>query len=122
ARIGELLGEAVEKIGEDGVITVEESSTLATELVITEGVQFDKGYISAHFAANAEDQRVVLEDAWVLLHREKISALADLLPLLEKVVETKKPLLVIAEDVEGEALSTLVVNTLRKTLTAVAVK
>jgi chaperonin GroEL len=122
ARIGELLGEAVEKIGEDGVITVEESSTLATELVITEGVQFDKGYLSAHFATNPEEQRAVLEDAWVLLHREKISALADLLPLLEKVVETKKPLLIIAEDVEGEALSTLVVNSLRKTLTAVAVK
>jgi chaperonin GroEL len=122
ARIGELLGEAVEKVGEDGVITVEESSTLATELVITEGVQFDKGYLSAQFAPNPEEQRAVLEDAYVLLHREKISALADLLPLLEKVVEAKKPLLIIAEDVEGEALSTLVVNSLRKTISAVAVK
>jgi chaperonin GroEL len=121
-QIGELLGEAVEKVGEDGVITVEESSTMATELVITEGVQFDKGYLSAHFATAPEEQRAVLEDALVLLHREKISALAELLPLLEKVVETKKPLLIVAEDVEGEALSTLVVNSLRKTLTAVAVK
>ncbi|WP_282769745.1 chaperonin GroEL [Saccharomonospora viridis] len=120
--IGAMLGEAVEKIGEDGVITVEESSTLATELDITEGVQFDKGFISAHFATNAEEQRAILEDAYVLLHREKISALADLLPLLEKVAEAKKPLLIIAEDVEGEALSTLVVNALRKTLTTVAVK
>ncbi|RZQ64049.1 chaperonin GroEL [Amycolatopsis suaedae] len=122
ANIGALLGEAVERVGEDGVITVEESSTLATELEITEGVQFDKGFISAHFATNPEDQRAILEDAFVLLHREKISSLADLLPLLEKVVEAKKPLLIIAEDVEGEALSTLIVNSLRKTITAVAVK
>ncbi|MFC4001492.1 chaperonin GroEL [Prauserella oleivorans] len=122
ATIGALLGEAVEKIGEDGVITVEESSTLATELQITEGVQFDKGFLSAHFATNPEEQRAILEDAYVLLHREKISSIADLLPVLEKVAEAKKPLLVIAEDVEGEALSTLVVNSLRKTITAVAVK
>ncbi len=122
ATIGALLGEAVEKVGEDGVITIEESSSLATELVITEGVQFDKGYLSAHFATNPEEQRAILEDAYILLHREKISALADLLPLLEKVVEAKKPLLIIAEDVEGEALSTLVVNSLRKTITSVAVK
>ncbi|ROS40335.1 chaperonin GroEL [Amycolatopsis thermoflava] len=122
ATIGALLGEAVERVGEDGVITVEESSTLATELEITEGVQFDKGYLSAHFATDPEEQRAILENAYVLLHREKISALADLLPLLEKVAESKKPLLIIAEDVEGEALSTLVVNALRKTLVAVAVK
>ncbi|MFF0146722.1 chaperonin GroEL [Amycolatopsis sulphurea] len=122
ATIGQLLGEAVERVGEDGVITIEESSTLATELVITEGVQFDKGFLSAHFATDPEDQRAILEDAYVLLHREKISALADLLPVLEKVVEAKKPLLIIAEDVDGEALSTLVVNSLRKTITAVAVK
>src|SRR5437764_7876767 len=122
ANIGALLGEAVEKVGEDGVITIEESSTLATELVITEGVQFDKGFLSAHFATNPEEQKAILEDALILLHREKISALADLLPVLEKVVEAKKPLLIIAEDVEGEALSTLVVNSLRKTITAVAVK
>ncbi|OXM73807.1 MULTISPECIES: chaperonin GroEL [Amycolatopsis] len=122
ATIGALLGEAVERVGEDGVITVEESSTLATELEITEGVQFDKGYLSAHFATDPEEQRAILENAYVLLHREKISALADLLPVLEKVAESKKPLLIIAEDVEGEALSTLVVNALRKTLVAVAVK
>ncbi|MEU4802090.1 chaperonin GroEL [Actinosynnema sp. NPDC023587] len=120
--IGALLGEAIEKVGEDGVITVEESSTLATELQITEGVQFDKGYISAHFATDLEAQETVFEDARILLHREKISALADLLPLLEKVAESGKPLVVIAEDVEGEALSTLVVNALRKTLRVVAVK
>ncbi|CCH35082.1 chaperonin GroEL [Actinosynnema sp. NPDC047251] len=120
--IGALLGEAIEKVGEDGVITVEESSTLATELQITEGVQFDKGYISAHFATDLEAQETVFEDARILLHREKISALADLLPLLEKVAEAGKPLVIIAEDVEGEALSTLVVNALRKTLRVVAVK
>ncbi|HJQ47925.1 MAG TPA: chaperonin GroEL [Amycolatopsis sp.] len=122
AAIGALLGEAVEKVGEDGVITVEESSTLATTLEVTEGVQFDKGYLSAHFATNPEEQRAILENAAVLLHREKISALADLLPVLEKVVEAKRPLLIIAEDVDGEALSTLVVNSLRKTVVAVAVK
>src|SRR5881227_2348014 len=122
ATIGPLLGEAVEKVGEDGVITVEESSTMATELEITEGVQFDKGFLSAHFATNPEEQRAILENAYILLHREKISALADLLPVLEKVVEAKRPLLIIAEDVDGEALSTLVVNSLRKTITAVAVK
>ena len=122
ATIGALLGEAVERVGEDGVITVEESSSLATELEITEGVQFDKGYLSAYFATNPEEQRAILEDAYILLCREKISALADLLPVLEKVVEAKKPLLIIAEDVDGEALSTLVVNSLRKTINAVAVK
>ncbi|SNR37334.1 chaperonin GroEL [Haloechinothrix alba] len=122
ANIGALLGEAVEKVGEDGVITVEESSSMGTELDITEGVQFDKGYVSAQFATNPEEQRAVLENAYVLLTSEKISALNDLLPLLEKVIETKKPLLIIAEDIEGEALSTLVVNSLRKTLSAVAVK
>ncbi|MCP2165774.1 chaperonin GroEL [Goodfellowiella coeruleoviolacea] len=120
--IGALLGEAIEKVGEDGVITVEESSTLATELVITEGVQFDKGFLSAHFATDQEAQEVVFENPYVLLHREKISALAELLPLLEKVAEAGKPLVIIAEDVEGEALSTLVVNALRKTLKTVAVK
>jgi len=120
--IGALLGEAIEKVGEDGVITVEESSTMATELQITEGVQFDKGYISAHFATDLESQEAVFENAHILLHREKISALAELLPVLEKVVESGKPLVIIAEDVEGEALSTLVVNALRKTLKVVAVK
>ncbi|MBM7770258.1 chaperonin GroEL [Actinokineospora baliensis] len=122
ASIGALLGEAIERVGEDGVITVEESSTLATELVITEGVQFDKGYVSAHFATDLEAQEAVLEDAYVLLHREKISALADLLPVLEKVAQSGKAVLIVAEDVDGEALSTLVVNALRKTIKAVAVK
>ncbi|WP_018682731.1 chaperonin GroEL [Actinokineospora enzanensis] len=122
ASIGALLGEAIEKVGEDGVITVEESSTLATELVVTEGVQFDKGYISGHFATDLEAQEAVLEDAYILLYREKISALADLLPVLEKVAESGRSVLIVAEDVEGEALSTLVVNALRKTIKAVAVK
>jgi chaperonin GroEL len=120
--IGQLLGEAIERVGEDGVITVEESSTLATELVITEGVQFDKGYVSTHFSTDLEAQEAVYEDVRILLHREKISALADVLPILEKVAESGKPLLIIAEDVEGEALSTLVVNAVRKTLKVVAVK
>jgi chaperonin GroEL len=120
--IGALLGEAIERVGEDGVITVEESSTLATELVITEGVQFDKGYVSTHFSTDLEAQEAVYEDVRILLHREKISALADVLPILEKVAEAGKPLLIVAEDVEGEALSTLVVNAVRKTLKVVAVK
>jgi chaperonin GroEL len=120
--IGALLGEAIEKVGEDGVITIEESSTLATELEITEGVQFDKGYISAYFATDPETQEAVYDDAYVLLHREKISALADLLPVLEKVAQSGKPLLIVAEDLEGEALSTLVVNSIRKTVKVVAVK
>jgi chaperonin GroEL len=122
ASIGALLGEAIEKVGEDGVITVEESSTMATELVITEGVQFDKGYISAYFATDPEAQEAVLEDTYVLLHREKISSLNDLLPILEKIAQTGKPVLILAEDVDGEALSTLVVNSVRKTIRAVAVK
>ena len=121
-QIGELVGEAMTKVGHDGVVTVEESSTLNTELEITEGVGFDKGFISAYFITDFDAQEAVLEDALVLLHREKISSLPDLLPLLEKVAESGKPLLIIAEDVEGEALSTLVVNAIRKTLKAVAVK
>ncbi|GAA4620508.1 chaperonin GroEL [Saccharopolyspora hordei] len=120
--IGALIGEAMEKVGEDGVISIEESSTLATELDITEGLQFDKGFISPHFVTDAERQEVVQEDAQILLHREKISNLQDLLPLLEKVAQNGKPLLIIAEDVEGEALSTLAVNAIRKTLKVVAVK
>lgn len=121
-QIGELVGEAMSKVGHDGVVTVEESSTLSTELEFTEGVGFDKGFISAYFVTDFDSQQAVLEDALILLHREKISSLPDLLPLLEKVAETGKPLLVIAEDVEGEALATLVVNAIRKTLKAVAVK
>jgi chaperonin GroEL len=122
ASIGALLGEAIERVGEDGVITVEESSTLATELEITEGVQFDKGWISAYFVTDPDTQEAVFEDTYVLLVREKIAGLNDLLPLLEKVAESGKPLLIIAEDVEGEALTTLAVNAMRKTLKAVAVK
>ena len=114
--IGDLIGEAIEKVGEDGVITVEEGSTLTIELEITEGLQFDKGYISPYFVTDAEAMEAVLENAYVLLLRDKISALADLLPLLEKVLADGKPLLIVAEDVEGEALSTLVVNSIRKTL------
>ena len=120
--VGELVGEAMTKVGTDGVVTVEESSTLNTELEITDGVGFDKGFISAYFITDFDSQEAVLEDALVLLHREKISSLPDVLPLLEKVAESGKPLLIIAEDVEGEALSTLVVNAIRKTLKAVAVK
>ncbi|OBI54670.1 chaperonin GroL [Mycolicibacterium fortuitum] len=121
-QIGELVGEAMTKVGHDGVVTIEESSTLNTELEVTEGVGFDKGFISAYFVNDFDSQEAVLEDAVVLLHRDKISSLPDLLPLLEKVAEAGKPLLIIAEDVEGEALSTLVVNAIRKTLKAVAVK
>ncbi len=120
--VGELVGEAMTKVGHDGVVSVEESSTLSTELEITDGVGFDKGYISAYFVTDFDAQQAVLEDALVLLHREKISSLPDLLPLIEKVAESGKPLLIVAEDVEGEALSTLVVNAIRKTLKAVAVK
>jgi chaperonin GroEL len=120
--IGQLVGEAMTKVGHDGVVTVEESSTLNTELEVTEGVGFDKGFTSAYFITDFDAQEAVLEDALVLLNREKISSLPDLLPLLEKIAESGKPLLIIAEDVEGEALSTLVVNAIRKTLKAVAVK
>ncbi|MGB9225358.1 chaperonin GroEL, partial [Mycobacterium sp.] len=120
--IGGLVGEAMSKVGHDGVVSVEESSTLSTELDFTEGVGFDKGFLSAYFVTDFDAQQAVLEDALILLHRDKISSLPDLLPLLEKVAEAGKPLLVIAEDVEGEPLSTLVVNAIRKTLKAVAVK
>ncbi len=120
--IGEMVGEAMTKVGGDGVVSVEESSTVNTELEITDGVGFDKGYLSAYFVTDFDLQEAVLEDAYVLLHRDKISSLPDLLPLLEKVAESGKPLLIVAEDVEGEALSTLVVNAIRKTLKAVAVK
>jgi chaperonin GroEL len=120
--IGEMVGEAMTKVGADGVVSVEESSTMNTELEITDGVGFDKGFLSAYFVTDFDSQEAVLEDALILLHRDKISSLPDVLPLLEKVAESGKPLLIIAEDVEGEALSTLVVNAIRKTLKAVAVK
>lgn len=120
--IGSLVGEAMERVGEDGVITVEESSSLATELELTEGVQFDKGYVSPYFVTDSERQEAVLEDPQILLHSEKISNIQELLPLLEKISQNGKPLLILAEDVEGEALSTLVVNAVRKTFQVVAVK
>ena len=120
--IGSLVGEAMEKVGDDGVITVEEASTLATELEVTEGVQFDKGFVSPYFVTDSERQEAVLEDPQILLHREKISNIQELLPLLEKVAQGSQPLLIVAEDVEGEALSTLVVNAIRKTFKVVAVK
>jgi chaperonin GroEL len=120
--IGDLIGEAMDQVGEDGVITVEEASTLSTELEVTEGLQFDKGYISPYFVTDSESMEAVLTDAYVLLNREKISSIQDLLPLLEKVVESGKPLLIVAEDVEAEALSTLVVNSIRKTVKVAAVK
>ena len=122
ATIGALVGEAMTKVGEDGVITVEESSSLATELEITEGVAFGKGYLSPYFVTDPERMEAVLEDAQVLLHRNKISALSDLLPLLEKVGRSGKALFIVAEDIESEALSTLVVNAIRKTVSVCAVK
>ncbi|GAB3311181.1 chaperonin GroEL [Geodermatophilus aquaeductus] len=123
AEVGQLIGEAMEKVGRDGVITVEESNTLSTDLDVTEGLQFDKGYLSPYFVTDQEAMEAVLEDALVLLVQGKIGALADLLPLLEKVLGSgARPLLIVAEDVEGEALSTLVVNSIRKTIRVVAVK
>ena len=120
--IGAMVGKALTTVGKDGVVTVEESSTTQTELVVTEGVQFDKGYLSPYFVTDGDSQQAVLEDAYILLHREKVSSLPDLLPLLEKIAESGKAVLILAEDVEGEALSTLVVNSIRKTIKAVAVK
>ena len=120
--IGETIADAFDKVGKDGVITVEESSTTATELEFTEGMQFDKGYISAYFISDAERMEAVLEDPYILINQGKISAIADVLPVLEKVVQAGKPLLIIAEDVDGEALSTLVVNKIRGTFNVVAVK
>ncbi len=120
--IGDLLAEAFDKVGKDGVITVEESNTMGTELDFTEGMQFDKGYISPYFVTDAERMETVLDDPYILLHQGKISAIAELLPLLEKVIQAGKPLFILAEDVEGEALSTLVVNKIRGTFNAAAVK
>jgi chaperonin GroEL len=121
-QIGKLIAEAFSKVGKDGVITVEESPTLGLELEFTEGMQFDKGYISPYFVTDQDRLEAVLEDAYVLLHAAKISSLTDFLPVLEAVAQAKQPLLVIAEDVDGEALSTLVVNRIRGLLTVVAVK
>ncbi|MBA4102820.1 MAG: molecular chaperone GroEL, partial [Arthrobacter sp.] len=120
--VGELLAEAFGKVGKDGVITIEESSTTQTELVLTEGMQFDKGYLSPYFVTDAERQEAVLEDALILINQGKISSIQDFLPLLEKALQSSKPLFIIAEDVDGEALSTLIVNRIRGTLNVVAVK
>jgi chaperonin GroEL len=122
AKIGELIAEAFDKVGKDGVVTVEESPTMGLELEFTEGLQFDKGYISQYFVTDQDRLEAVLEDAYVLVNQAKISSMADFLPLLEKVAQTKKPLLVIAEDIEGEALATIVVNKIRGLLNIVAVK
>jgi chaperonin GroEL len=121
-KIGEIIAEAFDKVGKDGVITVEESPTMGLEIEFTEGMQFDKGYISAYFITDQDRMEAVLEDVFILLHGGKISSMADFLPLLEKVAQVKKPLLVIAEDVDGEALSTLVVNKIRGLLAVAAVK
>ncbi|MFC3898762.1 chaperonin GroEL [Lentzea rhizosphaerae] len=120
--IGELIAEAMDKVGKEGVITVEESNTLGLELELTEGMRFDKGYISGYFVTDPERQEAVLEDPYILLFGSKISTVKDLLPLLEKVMQSGKPLLIISEDVEGEALATLVVNKIRGTFKSVAVK
>ena len=120
--VGDILAEAMEKVGNEGVITVEEAKGLATELDVVEGMQFDRGYLSPYFVTNAEKMQAELEDAYILLHEKKLSNLQAMLPLLESVVQTSKPLLVIAEDVEGEALATLVVNKLRGGLKIAAVK
>jgi len=120
--IGDYLAKAMEKVGQEGVITVEEAKSLETELDIVEGMQFDRGYISPYFVTNADKMRVEMEDAYILIYEKKLSGLQELLPLLESVVQTSKPLVIIAEDVEGEALATLVVNKLRGGLKIAAVK
>jgi chaperonin GroEL len=122
ASIGEVIADAIDKVGKDGTVTVEESNTFGIELELTEGMQFDKGYLSPYFVTDPERQEAVLEEALVLFTSSKISAVHDLVPLLEKVMQTGKPLLIIAEDIEGEAMATLVVNKIRGTFTSVAVK
>ncbi len=120
--IGDLIAEAMDKVGKDGVITVEEAKSMSTSLDVVEGMQFDRGYISPYFVTNAERMEASLEDAFLLIHEKKISAMKDLLPILEQVAKMGKPLVIVAEDVEGEALATLVVNKLRGTLNIAAVK
>jgi chaperonin GroEL len=120
--VGKMLAEAMQKVGNEGVITVEEAKSLLTELEVVEGMQFDRGYLSPYFVTNTEKLQVVLEDPYILIHEKKLSNLHDLLPVLEKIVQAGKPLLIIAEDVEGEALATLVVNKLRGGLKVAAVK
>jgi chaperonin GroEL len=120
--IGEILAEAMEKVGKEGVITVEEAKSMETTLEVVEGMQFDRGYLSPYFVTDAERMEVVLEDCAILIHEKRISSMKDLLPLLEQVAKSSKPLLIIAEDIDGEALATLVVNKLRQTLQVCAVK
>ncbi|NBX07525.1 MAG: chaperonin GroEL, partial [Proteobacteria bacterium] len=122
AHIGKMIAEAMEKVGNEGVITVEEAKSLETELDVVEGMQFDRGYLSPYFVTDAEKMRATLEDPYILLHEKKLSNLQDMLPILEKVVQSGRPLLIIAEDIEGEALATLVVNRLRGGLKVAAVK
>jgi chaperonin GroEL len=121
-QIGSLIADAMDKVGKDGVITVEDNQTMATELEVVEGMQFDRGYVAAYMVTNPDRMEAVLEDPYILITDRKISAIQDLLPVLERVVQQGKPLLIVAEDVEGEALATLIVNKLRGTFTAVAVK
>ena len=122
SEMGEMIAKAMERVGNEGVITVEEAKSLDTELDVVEGMQFDRGYLSPYFVTDAEKMRVVMEDPYILLHEKKISNLQDMLPLLEKVVQSGKSLLIISEEVEGEALATLVVNKLRGGLKIAAVK
>src|SRR6059036_3162148 len=120
--IGDMIAEAMEKVGKEGVITVEEAKSLDTQLEVVEGMQFDRGYVSPYFVTDPDRMEVVLEDAYLLIHEKKISAMKDLLPVLEQIAKTGRPFILIAEDVEGEALATLVVNKIRGTLQCVAVK
>src|SRR4026207_2010095 len=120
--IGQIIAEAREKVGKDGVITVEEAKSMETSLEVVEGMQFDRGYLSPYFVTDPERREVVLENLVILIHEKKISSMKDLLPLLEQVARAGRPLVIIAEDVDGEARATLVVNKLRGTLSAVAVK
>src|ERR1700752_4685224 len=122
AEIGKMLAEAMQKVGNEGVITVEEAKSLETELDVVEGMQFDRGYLSPYFVTNAEKMHAELEDAYILLHEKKLSSLQTLLPILEAVVQSARPLVIVAEDIEGEALATLVVNKLRGGLKVAAVK
>src|ERR1700675_2883871 len=120
--IGEIIADAMDKVGKDGTITVEEAKSIETTLEVVEGMQFDKGYLSPYFTTNAEAMEAILEDAYVLIHEKKIASLQDFLPLLQTIAKSGKPLLVIAEEVEGEALAALVVNKIRGTLNVCAVK
>ena len=120
--IGKIIAEAMKKVGKDGVITVEESKTLETQIEVVEGMQFDRGYLSPYFVTDPERMEVAFENTYILIHEKKISSMKDILPLLEQISKSGKPLLIIAEDIDGEALATLVVNKLRGTLQVAAVK